>query len=79
MTANLPPLKKFILPGGDLAASQLQISRSICRRWEREMCSLLEFHATVEFIVAYANRLSDALFQWARYLNLQAQIEEIEV
>src|SRR3954454_15738533 len=33
--ADLPPLKSFALPGGTLAAAQLYVCRTVCRRAER--------------------------------------------
>lgn len=65
--ASLPKLKKFILPGGHMLASQLHIARSICRRAERRV---LEFQSESEMQLtqasAYLNRLSDYLFVLAR-------------
>ena len=35
-----PPLRSFVLPGGNLAAAQLHLARSVCRRAERNIVSL---------------------------------------
>lgn len=72
MTAELPALKNFILPGGTLAAASLQLARTVCRRAERQLVALLGEDATGEQALAYLNRLSDWLFTLARYENLQA-------
>jgi cob(I)alamin adenosyltransferase len=64
MESELPPLTSFIIPGGSLAAAQLHVARTVCRRAERRVVAL-EDTATV----AYLNRLSDYLFVAARYAN----------
>ena len=61
----LPPLRKFILPGGSVSGAWLHLSRTVCRRAERRVVGLGE--AAVEpIVVVYLNRLSDLLFVMAR-------------
>jgi cob(I)alamin adenosyltransferase len=66
LNAELEPLRSFLLPGGTLAAAQLHVARTICRRAERRVL-LVEDH-TPE-VRHYLNRLSDLLFILARTCN----------
>ena len=63
--AALPPLRKFILPGGSVCGAWLHLSRTVCRRAERRVVSLGE-GAVEPIVVVYLNRLSDLLFVMAR-------------
>ena len=65
---QLPPLKDFILPGGNTAASVCHLVRSICRRAERRLVSLNEHESLNSSSLIYINRLSDLLFVIARLL-----------
>lgn len=76
MSAELEPLKNFILPGGSLGSAQLHVARTICRRAEREATTLAREEAIGEHVLAYLNRLSDTLFVMARYENLQQGVAE---
>ena len=76
MTAQLPPLRNFILPGGTPAAAQLHVARTVCRRAERLAVALAASEALNEHILPYLNRLSDALFTLARWENQQAAMPE---
>ena len=63
MEARVEPLTAFILPGGGRAASLTHVVRTVCRR--------------AEGLAAYLNRLSDAFFVLARFLNAGEGIAEI--
>ena len=68
---HLPTLRSFILPGGTVAAAQLNVARTIVRRAERSTWQALAEHGdTMNPLTAtYLNRLSDLLFILARYAN----------
>lgn len=78
MSEQIPPMRSFILPGGDPVVSQLHIARCICRRAER-CCVRLELESLeVEgILLKYLNRLSDYLFVLARYMTHLLGREEI--
>lgn len=66
MDADLPELKNFILPGGNIVASHCHVARCICRRAERIVVHLSTETEVPEIIVRYLNRLSDYLFILSR-------------
>jgi cob(I)alamin adenosyltransferase len=68
-SAELPPLENFILPGGTPGAAALHVARTVCRRAEREALRLSRKEEVGGSVIAYLNRLSDALFVMARYEN----------
>jgi cob(I)alamin adenosyltransferase len=71
---ELPPLRRFILPGGGQAGAALHVARTVCRRAERAMVAL---GADPDLLV-YINRLSDLLFVMARAANASAGVPEAE-
>lgn len=75
--AELPPLKEFILPGGNPAAASCHIARAVCRRAERNMVSLQRQEAINPDGLTYLNRLSDLLFVVARLLARQDGGQEV--
>jgi cob(I)alamin adenosyltransferase len=77
LEAELPPLRKFILPGGSPAGSLLHLARTVCRRAERRVIAL-GADAVEPILVVYLNRLSDLLFVMARAANHRARVPETE-
>lgn len=68
-TAQLAPLKSFVLPGGTVASAHLHQARTVCRRVEIGVLRLAETEAVNPQAVIYLNRLSDLLFVWSRLCN----------
>jgi cob(I)alamin adenosyltransferase len=66
---QLPPLTNFILPGGDISASQLHFTRTIVRRSETCLVLLNGQEKINENCIKFINRLSDLLFVLGRVLN----------
>tara|TARA_X000000368_G_C23038594_1_gene715768 strand:- start:513 stop:1052 length:540 start_codon:yes stop_codon:yes gene_type:complete len=75
---ELPPLKEFILPGGDDLCSRVHIARSICRRSERDLVMLNNEEQISPEILQYINRLSDYLFVLARLISRSSDGKEIQ-
>jgi cob(I)alamin adenosyltransferase len=86
LSAELPPLKTFILPGGTPGASHLHVARTVCRRAERRVVALRRqaesdpgagIGDTAAVAVRYLNRLADLLFVAARYENWTRGVEDV--
>ena len=75
--AELPPLRRFVVPGGTAGASALHLARTVCRRAERHIVSLGPDAVPAETIT-YVNRLSDLLFVLARLANRRANVPDRE-
>jgi cob(I)alamin adenosyltransferase len=83
LEAGLPPLRKFILPGGAPGGALLHLARTVCRRAERRVVALgaggsAGPNAVDANVVIYLNRLSDLLFVMARAANHQGGVAEVE-
>ena len=76
LSAELPPLTNFILPGGCAAGAILHIARVVCRRSERRVVHLAGEEAVNPEIIRSLNRLSDLLFVLARTVNFRLQAPE---
>ncbi len=79
MERQLPPLRNFILPGGSRPAALAHLARATCRRVERRVAAMAADNgaAPVRAVVPFLNRLSDALFVLARFLNRLAGVEDV--
>jgi len=66
--ADLPSLKEFILPSGGPATAACHLARTIARRAERCVWSLVRIEPVSPDAPRYLNRLSDLLFVLARVL-----------
>jgi cob(I)alamin adenosyltransferase len=66
---QLPKLQEFILPGGNRAASQAHVCRTVARRAERAVVALGAGEPLRDAPRQYLNRLSDLMFVLARVLN----------
>ena len=80
MQSELTELTVFILPGGHPSAAWSHVARTVCRRAERRIVSLLTQNLLaddgVDGMLTYVNRLSDYLFVLARYCNHLAGVDD---
>ncbi|MEW4451336.1 cob(I)yrinic acid a,c-diamide adenosyltransferase [Bremerella sp. JC817] len=59
----------FTIPGDCMLSAHAHVARTVCRRWERVLVRRHE-HAPIEpWVLAYANRLSDYLFAYTRWVT----------
>jgi cob(I)alamin adenosyltransferase len=87
LSAGLPELKAFILPGGHVAAAWSHVARTVCRRAERTVIELVQAegradappaaHGQLGPVVMFLNRLSDYFFVLARSLNQTTGIGDV--
>jgi cob(I)alamin adenosyltransferase len=76
LNERVGPLQNFTLPGGCIGAAQLHVTRTICRRAERDVVALSRKEAIGPYVISYLNRLSDLLFLMARYENREKGVVE---
>ena len=67
MNEQLPELKSFVIPGGNLKASYAHVCRTVCRRAERQGWRLAALHPVDTLDLKYLNRLSDYFFVLSRF------------
>lgn len=77
LNEQLPSLKSFIIPGGNIIVSNCHITRCVCRRAERNVTKLGENEKAPEIIIKFLNRLSDYFFVLARFLNKDFENEDV--
>jgi cob(I)alamin adenosyltransferase len=76
--AELPPLRRFVLPGGTPACAAFHLARTVCRRAERRAVALGRGEAVEPLVIRFLNRLSDLLFVLARLENRRAGLPDVE-
>lgn len=74
---QLPPINRFVLPGGSREAAICHVCRTVCRRAERRILSLAMTCSIDENVIAFINRLSDYLFLLSRKQNISKNSSEI--
>lgn len=77
MNEHLPPLKEFVLPGGSPTLAQIHITRTVCRRAERNLVRLEKSESVNPLSLQYLNRLSDWLFVFARHQARLTDTDEV--
>lgn len=78
LDSQVPPLRSFILPGGNPTAALAHVARTVCRRAERTILTAIDAGATISpDILTYINRLSDYLFILARHINHTTSTPEL--
>ncbi|MDL2231641.1 cob(I)yrinic acid a,c-diamide adenosyltransferase [Porphyromonadaceae bacterium OttesenSCG-928-L07] len=73
----LPPLKTFVLPGGDQSTSFCHVARTVCRRVERRILDMSEECEVDELVLKFINRLSDYLFVLSRKVAMDSGVQEV--
>jgi len=78
ISGELPPITSFTVSGGSVLSAELDFSRTLARRCERRIISVLdEGHRKIGGVtIAYLNRLSSLLFAMSRYANHLFSIPE---
>jgi cob(I)alamin adenosyltransferase len=77
ITATVPPLRAFILPGGHESISFGHLARTVCRRAERAVIALNAQEEVEAIVIRYLNRLSDYLFMLCRIMAFELEVEEV--
>ncbi|MBU8879905.1 cob(I)yrinic acid a,c-diamide adenosyltransferase [Bacillus sp. FJAT-29790] len=78
-TEEAPKLERFILPGGAPASASIHIARTVTRRAERLVVSLMKADPEIsETALQFINRLSDYFFALARVINFRLKRSDVE-
>lgn len=69
MEAELPKLTNFLIPYGNRTSSYGHLTRTICRKCERQFSELNSIHNVFENELRFFNRLSDYFFIFIRFVD----------
>lgn len=79
LIVEAPKLERFILPGGAPAAASIHLARTVTRRAERLVVSLVKADPEIpETAMQFLNRLSDYFFALARVINYRLNLQDVE-
>jgi cob(I)alamin adenosyltransferase len=76
LQTDLEPLKSFVLPGGGPVSALLHLARTVCRRTERTVTTLVRDGGADPMTARYLNRLSDLLFVQSRWIACRGGRDE---
>ncbi|MCI4335101.1 MAG: cob(I)yrinic acid a,c-diamide adenosyltransferase [Thermoplasmata archaeon] len=65
LSADIEPVRTFVLPRGDGASTELHVARTVARRAERALWELHRKEPQRAELLAWSNRVSDLLFALA--------------
>ena len=69
-------LSDWSLPGSHTGAASFDVARTVCRRAERCIVRLSEHGPAIHsYVLPYVNRLSDLLWLFGRFLELESGID----
>ena len=77
LTAQLPPLRCFVLPGSGSLSALANVCRAVSRRCERRVLDLADEAPIDPTLLIFINRLSDFLFTLARYFDHREGLPEV--
>ena len=76
MSAELEPMRGFILPQGSKLIADTHVCRTVCRRAERFVVALIDQNEAYQKVQVLLNRLSDFFFILARFFHKKEKIFE---
>lgn len=78
ISSLLPPIKSFTVSGGSVLSAELDYTRTLARRCERRIITVVDGGGNEigKVTLAYLNRLSSILFAMSRYANYALAIKE---
>ena len=77
LQAEVRPIDKFTIPGGNKAVSLCHVCRTVCRRAERESLRADQRYGVDPQALAFLNRLSDYFYLLGRRLTEHFKVDEV--
>lgn len=77
LNEDLPALDNFIMPSGSRLIAVAHLTRSVCRRAERDVVNLARTDEINTAGLRFLNRLSDLLFVTARFIAHATNVPEV--